>query len=103
MRCSEVTRELSAPDGGTETADLERHLSACPDCSAWADRSAGLDRIWAATRPAEPPPAAFDALWARVSEAADAEPARPIRFPLWGVTVAGLAAAAALLVACFAP
>jgi hypothetical protein len=102
MRCADVTRELAAPTGGLDPAELERHLTGCRRCSAWADRARKLDRIWEATRPAEPPESAFDAVWARVSQDAEA-PARPAparRRMAWGLAITGLAAAAAALLAC---
>ncbi|MBX6314121.1 MAG: hypothetical protein IRY99_14580, partial [Isosphaeraceae bacterium] len=72
MRCDEVTRELAAPTSGPDPAALARHLAACPRCSAWAEASERLDRLWDATRPVEPP-AAFETVWGRVTQATDAE------------------------------
>jgi hypothetical protein len=106
MNCPDIIRELSAPTDRLDPTDLDRHLAACPRCSAWAARSARLDRIWAATRPAEPSPAAFDTVWAQVvADAETPESVRTLRFPspIWGVALVGLAAAAALLVAILPP
>ena len=63
---------------------------------------ARLDRLWDATRPPSPPPAAFDTLWAEVERAAGSAPLRTRRSPFrhrWAIAAAGLAQAAALLVA----
>jgi hypothetical protein len=104
MRCVEVIRELAVPGGHLDPADLARHLASCPSCAAKAEGFERLNRAWEATRPAEPPASAFDALWARVSRAADAPAARPAivampRRPAWRLALLGLAAAAALLLA----
>jgi len=72
MRCEEVTRELAAPSGPTDQADLAAHLAACPACAGWSSRADRLDRLWDATRPADPSPGSLDALWARASAALEA-------------------------------
>ena len=57
------------PDDCRELADhptpeaLARHLEACAPCAL----ASKLDRVWEATRPAEPSPATLDALWSRAS------------------------------------
>src|SRR4051794_29653394 len=111
MRCDDVTRELSVPDGGGyDPAELHRHLAGCARCAAWAYNSRRLDRLWAATRPSEPPPGTFDELWTRVSQVADAgpdvltlPPPSPWRRTRWGAAIGGLAAAAAVLLAFLGP
>ncbi|MEO6809274.1 MAG: hypothetical protein ABI353_09215 [Isosphaeraceae bacterium] len=102
MQCSDVTRELAAPTGDLAPIELQQHLANCPDCAAWNAKARRLDRLWAATRPAEPCDADFDRVWAHVtqSEAApQAQRAGPRFLPLWGVMAAGLALAAAVLLA----
>ncbi len=105
MRCDEVTRELAAPTGQLDPAELSRHLSSCPRCAAWADQTERFDRLWDATRPAEPSAAAFDQIWSNVTQAAESQADRTIlRLPAgrrWArsLTLALLAQAAALLVA----
>lgn len=107
MRCRDVTRMRSAPGGSTASDALAEHLAACPRCAAWADQADRLDRIWAATRPAEPPAEAFDAAWAAARRALvqpeiAPDPARrSSRVAL--IALAGLAQAAALLVAVWMP
>lgn len=69
MRCDEVIRELAAPAADRDRADLADHLAGCPACAEWARRAEGLDTLWEATRPAEPSPAAWDAVWANIAQA----------------------------------
>jgi len=71
MRCGNVIRELSAPTGEPRAALLADHLAHCPSCARWAERNARLDQIWEATRPPELSAAAWDRLWADVSESLD--------------------------------
>ncbi len=116
MRCEEVIRELSTPTGRHEPAQVAGHLAGCPRCAAWAERSERLDRLWAATRPADPPAFEFDRLWAGVTASLESgvepefgiEPevgedrhlvAAPRRGFRWGGVVGVLAAAAAVLIA----
>ncbi len=75
MRCDDVTRELATPSGDLDPADLAGHLASCASCAGWASRASDLDRIWEATRPAEPSADALDALWAHASAALDARTA----------------------------
>lgn len=107
-RCDEVTRALAAP-GELSPDVVAEHLAACPRCAAWSERDAALTRLWDATRPADPGPAAWDAVWARVADRLDAAPeaeTRPVpdvvplpsRFRL-GVYAFIAAQAAAILVA----
>ncbi len=72
MRCEDVTRELAAPSGRIKPDALAGHLASCPACAGWSSRADRLDRVWAATRPADPSPDSLDALWARASAALDA-------------------------------
>ncbi len=72
MRCEEVTRELAAPTGLADPAALAGHVASCPGCAEWSRRSARLDRIWDATRPAAPSADAMEALWLGASAALDA-------------------------------
>jgi hypothetical protein len=67
MRCDEVVRELSAPTADRDRAALAEHLAGCPACAGWARRAEGLDRLWEATRPVEPTPEAWDAVWAKIA------------------------------------
>ena len=105
MRCRDVTRSLSAPTG-TAGAEIADHLAACPRCASWAEQAARLDRAWAATRPAEPAASDFDAAWTAARRVVD-EP-RPIAIPIRTrrvilIGLAGLAQAAALVVAVWIP
>jgi hypothetical protein len=69
MRCDEVVRELSAPTADRDRAAMAEHLAGCSACAEWARRVQGLDRLWDATRPAEPSPEAWDAVWANIAQA----------------------------------
>ncbi len=69
MRCDEVVRELSAPTADRDRAAMAQHLAGCSACADWARRVGGLDRLWDATRPAEPAPEAWDAVWAHIAQA----------------------------------
>ncbi len=109
MRCVDVIRELAVPTDGPASAGLAEHLAGCPRCAAWAERDAKLERLWEATRPPVPPPAAWDALWANVSAAREpfavptptaAHPAAlPRRWRRAALTLAAVAQAAVVLVA----
>jgi hypothetical protein len=67
MRCDEVIRELAVPTDDRDRTALAEHLAGCPSCAAWSRRAAMLDRLWDATRPAEPSPEAWDAVWANIN------------------------------------
>ena len=69
MRCDEVVRELAAPTADRDPAAMADHLAGCPACAEWARRAEALDRLWDATRPAEPSPEAWDAVWAHIAQA----------------------------------
>src|SRR5690242_15554699 len=110
LRCEEVTAGLSAPGAGAgarvDQAAVAAHLAACPDCAAWAERAAALDRLWDATRPAEPADETWDALWANVTATLDrlapAVVPGTIRLRSWrrpAVALVLLAQAAAVLAA----
>jgi hypothetical protein len=107
MYCREVTRELAAPSAGADLAELERHLATCARCASEAQAARRLDRIWTATRPAEPSAAAWGRLWAAVCRAeespatlplADARPARRWLAPAVGIALIAQAAAVLLAV-----
>ena len=114
MRCDEVIRKLGLPSDGRADRALAEHLAECKDCAGWAERAVKLDRLWDATRPAEPCPEAWDQVWSSVSARLDeaeatvsriegksyrvSAHARPWRgFAVVGVI--GLAQAAAILLA----
>jgi hypothetical protein len=69
MHCDEVRRELGALKGDRhlDSALLAEHLASCPACAGWADRADRLDRLWEATRPPEPSPEVWDAVWANLA------------------------------------
>jgi hypothetical protein len=105
MRCVDVARELAVPTGAIQPAEIGAHLAACPTCASHAEQVHRLDRIWSATRPADPPAEVWDQLWARVMRAADGAD-HPATIPLnaagrgrrwWAV--AAVAQAAAVLIA----
>lgn len=86
MRCDEVVQEISAPSGRLDHQAMAAHLAACSCCAAWSEKMEKLDRLWEATRPAEPSTDAFDRVWANVnqtitsatSEAAIAQNGQPV-------------------------
>jgi hypothetical protein len=69
MRCEEVVSELAAPTPGRDRAAMAEHLAACSACAEWAHRADRLDQLWEATRPSEPSPEAWDAVWANIAGA----------------------------------
>ncbi|MFI5455409.1 MAG: hypothetical protein ACHRXM_08145 [Isosphaerales bacterium] len=71
MRCDEVIRELAVPTDERDSTALAEHLPRCPACAAWAERAAGLDRLWNDTRPPEPSSEVWDALWAHLGQSID--------------------------------
>jgi hypothetical protein len=71
MQCDKVIRELAVPTDDRDPASLAEHLAECPSCALWADRAARFDRLWEATRPAEPSGEMWDAVWAHVAHAVD--------------------------------
>lgn len=75
MRCEDVIRELAVPGQGQDAAALAEHLRHCPMCAAWSARMASFDQLWARTRPADPSPEQWDAVWNRISRSLDAAPA----------------------------
>jgi len=77
ISCDDVTRGLADPAAPGDRSALSEHLASCPSCAGWSARDAALSRFWDATRPAEPTGAAWDALWARVSDGLDRRAATP--------------------------
>jgi hypothetical protein len=71
MQCDNVRRELAVPTDDRDSAGLTEHLAQCPSCATWADRAARFDRLWEATRPAEPTGEIWDTVWAHVASAVD--------------------------------
>lgn len=76
MRCEEVIHELSEPRPGRNDLAISRHLASCAVCALWAEQAAEFDRLWDATRPAEPSAEAWDHLWSSVTAQLD-QPAHP--------------------------
>lgn len=76
MRCEDVIRELAAPVDGQDAAALADHLDNCSACAEWSTRMASWDRLWNATRPVEPAPEVWDAVWNRLEGALDRSPSR---------------------------
>lgn len=71
MRCEDLIRELASPIGDFSPTEMAGHLAICPSCVDWSRRAARFDRIWEATRPAEPTDSTLDVLWASVSHTLD--------------------------------
>jgi hypothetical protein len=71
MQCDDVIRELAAPTDEQNSMALAEHLANCASCARWAQRAALLDRLWEATRPPEPTPDTWNAVWSGVSQSLD--------------------------------
>jgi hypothetical protein len=71
MQCDKVIRELAVPTDDRDPAGLADHLAQCPSCGVWAERAARFDRLWDATRPAEPTGEIWDRVWTQVASAVD--------------------------------
>jgi hypothetical protein len=67
MLCDDVIRRLSEPGKQPDEPALAEHLAGCRPCVEWLDRAQKLERLWDTTRPAEPSPSAWDAVWTSVS------------------------------------
>ena len=78
MQCNDVIRQLATPSDDQDSAALAEHLARCTACSNWAERAEQLDRLWLATRPPEPTPQAWEAVWGRIVESLDSS--TPIDF-----------------------
>jgi hypothetical protein len=93
MQCDKVIRELAVPTDDRDPASLAEHLAECPSCAVWADRAARFDRLWEATRPAEPNGVMWDTVWAHVAHAVDeSTPAEQKAFTLHPSSLNGSAA-----------
>jgi len=114
MRCGDVIRELAAPSVGLDSVALSAHLAQCPECAAWAERDAKLNRLWEVTSPAAPSADAWDQVWARASESLDRQPDVDVlpmpasapqfgRRAIWIFGIAQAAAAAVILILVLGP
>jgi hypothetical protein len=93
MQCDKVIRELAVPTDDRDPAGLAEHLAECPSCALWADRAARFDRVWEATRPAEPTGEMWDMVWTQVACAVDeSTPAEEKAFTLHPSSLNGSAA-----------
>jgi hypothetical protein len=93
MQCDKVIRELAVPTDDRDPASLAEHLAECPSCAVWADRAARFDRLWEATRPAEPTGEMWDRVWTQVACAVDeSTPAEQKAFTLYPSLLNGSAA-----------
>ena len=81
MRCVDVIRELAAPTDTRDAADLADHLSRCSSCANLARQAAQLDRLWDATRPAEPSPEVWDNLWSQVAHSLEDSTSQEVASP----------------------
>ena len=71
MQCDQVIKELATPTDHRDSTALAGHIAGCPACAGWANRAVQLDRLWEATRPPEPTPEVWDAVWARMAASLD--------------------------------
>jgi hypothetical protein len=78
MRCVDVIRELAVPTDSRDSVALNEHLSRCSSCANWARQAVQLDRLWNATRPAEPAPEVWDNLWLQVAHSLDSSTAQEV-------------------------
>jgi hypothetical protein len=67
MLCDDVIRKLTEADNQPDEPALAEHLAGCSACAEWLDRAQRFEKLWDATRPAEPSPQAWDALWFSIS------------------------------------
>ncbi len=81
MQCDDVIRELAAPSDDRNPAALGEHLAGCTACSEWAKRASQLDRLWDFTRPSEPTPQAWEAVWTRIVEKLDSSTQIHVKHP----------------------
>lgn len=63
MRCSDVTRELSAPTGSIPGSALAEHLNGCARCASRAAEARRFDALWEETRLDDPTPEASARAW----------------------------------------
>lgn len=93
MQCDKVIRELAVPTDDRDPAGLAEHLAQCPSCARWADRASRFERLWEATRPAEPTGEMWDKVWTQVAHAVDeSTPAEQKAFTLHPSSLNGSAA-----------
>jgi hypothetical protein len=71
MRCDEVMRELNLPGDDRDDRALAHHLAECEACARWSEHAAAFSRLWAATRPVDPPTDSWDRLWSLVTARLD--------------------------------
>ncbi|MGO9470999.1 MAG: hypothetical protein ACLQIB_43425 [Isosphaeraceae bacterium] len=81
MQCNDVIRELAAPSDDRNFTALAEHLAECAACSEWAKRASQLDRLWEFTRPSDPSPQAWEAVWTRIVETVDSSTLAPVEHP----------------------
>jgi hypothetical protein len=67
MLCDDVIRKLTESDGWRDEPALAEHLAGCSACAEWLDRAQRLEKLWDATRPAEPLPQTWDVVWSSVN------------------------------------
>jgi len=67
MLCDDVIRKLAEAGNQPEEPAIAEHLAECRACAEWLNRAQTFEKLWDATRPAEPSPQAWDALWSSVS------------------------------------
>ncbi len=67
MRCDEVMRELNQPGDVRDDRALAHHLAECQACAQWSEHAARFNRLWDATRPADPSTESWDRLWSSVA------------------------------------
>jgi hypothetical protein len=82
MQCNEVIRELAVPSDDQDPAALAEHLAGCAACADWVKRAAQFDRLWKATRPPDPTPQAWEAVWARIALSLDSSTPIHIEHPV---------------------
>jgi len=67
MLCDDVIRKLAEAGNQPDEPSLAEHLAGCRACAEWLDHAQRFEKLWDATRPAEPSPQAWDALWSTIS------------------------------------
>jgi hypothetical protein len=67
MLCDDVIGKLTESGGWRDEPAIAEHLAGCRACAEWLNRAQMFEKLWDATRPGEPSPQAWDALWSSVS------------------------------------
>ena len=72
LRCEEVIGRLAGTgELSGRSAEIDRHLSTCPECAQVWNPDAPVLKLWRETSPVLPNEANFDAMWGKLSSQLD--------------------------------